>query len=80
MRNITYSDLQPFVSIFCPAAKSAKVVSENMEKLQRDREFLQALICDTLNEVVAGGDFPTLIHTLQECHQEKVKMEETILR
>ncbi len=62
------------------AASSSKVVSENMQKLQKDREFLQSVISGTLEEVVSTGHFTALTSHLLQCQQEKVRMEQTILR
>ncbi len=51
-----------------------------MEKLQREREFLQGVVCEVLEEVVSTGQFTGLSSQLLEWQQEKVSMEQTILR
>lgn len=61
-------------------ASSPKAVSENMQKLQEDRAFLQKLVQETLGEVGTDGTFNGLKAQLQDCHQEKTSMEEAILR
>lgn len=61
------------------AARSAKTVSENMQKLQEDREFLQSVVGDVMREVACHGTFSSLSSTLQEHWQEKEAMERTIL-
>ena len=61
-------------------AKSARSVQENMQKLQRDRSFLQELMSDTMEELAAKGTFTSLTDKVQECHSEKRRMEETILQ
>ena len=63
-----------------PVASSPKAVSENMQKLQEDREFVQKLVQETLGEVGTSGTFNGLRARLQDCHQEKTGMEEAILR
>ena len=71
------SCLLPWTS---PVASSPKAVSENMQKLQEDRAFLQKLVQETLGEVGTDGTFNGLKAQLQDCHQEKTSMEEAILR
>jgi hypothetical protein len=51
-----------------------------MQKLQRDRSFLQELMSDTMEELAAKGTFTSLTDKVQECHSEKRRMEETILQ
>ena len=51
-----------------------------MQKLQKDRSFLQELMSDTMEELAAKGTFTSLTDKVQECHSEKCKMEETILQ
>lgn len=55
-------------------------MKENLEKLQRDREFLQKVMGDTMSEVATSGTFVSLSTCLSECHEEKLNMEDTILR
>ena len=61
-------------------AKNARSVQENLMKLQRDREFLQKVVCDCMTEITSHGTFVSLSSCLRECHEEKVNMEQTILK
>lgn len=61
-------------------AKNPKAVQENMVKLQGDREFLQELMADTLREVVSEGTFTRLSTRVKQCHEDKLNMEQAILR
>ena len=61
-------------------AKNSKAVQENMQKLQADRDFLQDLVSDTLREVSTEGTFMQLTTRVKECHEEKLNMEQAILR
>ena len=61
-------------------AKSARAVQENMQKLQRDRSFLQELMMDTMTELAAKGTFTSLSDKVHECHSDKQRMEQTILQ
>ena len=55
-------------------------MSENLQKLQQDREGLQHVVEETLVEVASEGTFTTLSSHLSRCHQEKLNMEHAILR
>ena len=61
-------------------ARSSKAVTENMQKLQEDRAFLQSLLQQTLLEVCAQGTFKVLMEEVKRCQEEKLEMEKTILR
>ena len=62
------------------AARSARAVQENLQKLQQDREGLQHVVEETLVEVASKGTFTTLSTHLSHRHQEKLNMEHAILR
>ncbi len=59
---------------------TSKAVQENMAKLQCDREFLQGLMTEALEEVSSEGTFTALTGSLAQCHEEKLNMEQTILK
>ncbi|KAL5475398.1 hypothetical protein EMCRGX_G025207 [Ephydatia muelleri] len=61
-------------------ARSSKAVTENMQKLQEDRAFLQSLLQQTLKEVCAQGTFTILLEQVKRCQEDKLEMEKTILR
>lgn len=63
-----------------PVAKNARSVQENLLKLQRDREFLQKVVCDTMSEITSSGTFSALSSCLRKCLEEKISMEQTILQ
>lgn len=65
---------------FIAVAKNARSVQENMLKLQRDREFLQKVILDSMSEITSAGTFNGLSSSLRTCQDEKVHMEQTILK
>ena len=65
---------------FSVVVRSAKTVQENLEKLQSDREFLQGLVGAALSEISTHGTFASLTSELQHCHEEKVNMEQAILK
>ena len=64
----------------CTVARSARAVQENMQKLQRDRTFLQELMSDTMTELASEGTFSSLTARVQECHSDKRRMENAILQ
>ncbi len=57
-----------------------KSVQDNMAKLQCDREFLQGLVTEALEEVSSEGTFASLTGSLARCHEEKQNMEQAILK
>lgn len=61
------------------AARSAKSVAENMEKLQEDRDFLERVVNDMVAEVAENGTFTSLSDALQQYWQHKEGMETEIL-
>lgn len=61
-------------------ARSSKTVTENMQKVQEDRAFLQSLLQQTLKEVCAQGTFTILLEQVKRCQEDKLEMEKTILR
>ena len=61
-------------------AKDARSVQDNLLKLQRDREFLQDVVSRSMTEIAATGTFTSLSSCLRECHEEKINMEQTILK
>lgn len=68
------------ICCFIAVAKNARSVQENMLKLQRDREFLQKVIVDSMSEIASSGTFRGLSSSLRTCQEEKVHMEQTILK
>ena len=69
-----------FILSILSAAKNARSVQENLQKLQRDREFLQQVISDSMSEISSSGTFTGLSVCVRTCHEEKVHMEQTILK
>jgi len=61
------------------AVKNTKAVTENMQKFQRDRQFLQSVISDTLVEILNHQTFSALINSVQQAHEEKAAMKQAIL-
>lgn len=61
-------------------AKDTRSVQENLLKLQRDREFLQKVVSESMTEISSTGTFAGLSSCLKTCHEEKVNMEQTILK
>ncbi len=61
-------------------AKNTRSIQENLQKLQRDREFLQQVVCDAMSEIATTGTYTSLSSCLKSCHEEKLNMEQTILK
>ena len=64
----------------CLAAKNASTVAANMEKLEKDRQFLQMVLADTMEEMQSSGTFTEMTKSLQIYHEEKEEMIQTIKR
>ena len=60
------------------AAKNAKTITANMEKLEEDRQVLQDVLSSTLEEIEIRGTFTTLCKSLQHYHDEKEQMRQII--
>jgi len=61
------------------AVKNTRAVTENMQKFQRDRQFLQSVISDTLAEILNHQTFSSIINSVQQAHEEKAAMKQAIL-
>lgn len=61
-------------------AKNTRSVQENLLKLQRDREFLQNIVSESMTEITSTGTFTALSSHVKKSHEEKIDMEKTILK
>ena len=83
----TNNDIEIILYWFCSvfqmmiaAAKNARMIKDNQLKLQREREELQELITLTMSEVLSDGTFSSLSSWITKNQEEKLSMEQAILR
>ncbi|XP_073215219.1 dynein regulatory complex protein 9 isoform X3 [Lepidochelys kempii] len=76
----TSGDLKRANHLFSRAAKQSAVSSDNLRKVQADRQYASDVIADTLQEMQTSGTFQSLLQAVQREEEKKFNFYTTIIR
>ncbi|XP_074819495.1 dynein regulatory complex protein 9 isoform X2 [Natator depressus] len=76
----TSGDLKRANHLFSRAAKQSAVSSDNLRKVQADRQYVSDVIADTLQEMQTSGTFQSLLQAVQREEEKKFNFYTTIIR
>ncbi|XP_077682284.1 dynein regulatory complex protein 9 [Eretmochelys imbricata] len=76
----TSGDLKRANHLFSRAAKQSAVSSDNLRKVQADRQYVSDVIADTLQEMQNSGTFQSLLQAVQREEEKKFNFYTTIIR
>ncbi|XP_032633150.1 dynein regulatory complex protein 9 isoform X1 [Chelonoidis abingdonii] len=76
----TSGDLKRANHLFSRAAKQSAVSSDNLRKVQADRQHASDVIAETLQEMQTSGTFQSLLQAVQREEERKSNFHTTIIR
>ncbi|XP_038272928.1 dynein regulatory complex protein 9 isoform X1 [Dermochelys coriacea] len=76
----TSGELKRANHLFSRAAKQSAVSSDNLRKVQADRQYVSDVIADTLQEMQTSGTFQSLLQAVQREQEKKSNFYTTIIR
>lgn len=76
----TSGDLKRANHLFSRAAKQSAVSSDNLRKVQADRQYASDVIAETLQEMQTSGTFQSLLQAVQREKERKSNFHTTIIR
>ncbi|TFK04941.1 putative chitinase 3 [Platysternon megacephalum] len=76
----TSGDLKRTNHLFSRAAKQSAVSSDNLRKVQADRQYASDVIAETLQEMQTSGTFQSLLQAVQREKERKSNFHTTIIR
>ncbi|KAM9126938.1 dynein regulatory complex protein 9 isoform 1-T1 [Pangshura tecta] len=76
----TSGDLKRANHLFSRAAKQSAVSSDNLRKVQADRQYASDVIAETLQEMQTSGTFQSLLQAVQREEERKSNFHTTIIR
>ncbi|KAM7160625.1 dynein regulatory complex protein 9 isoform 1-T2 [Macrochelys suwanniensis] len=76
----TSGDLKRANHLFSRAAKQSAVSSDNLRKVQADRQYASDVIAATLQEMQTSGTFQSLLQAVQREEERKSNFYTTIIR
>ncbi|KAG6931941.1 IQ motif containing G [Chelydra serpentina] len=76
----TSGDLKRANHLFSRAAKQSAVSSDNLRKVQADRQYASDVIAETLQEMQTSGTFQSLLQAVQREEERKSNFYTTIIR
>uniref|UniRef100_A0A674I2C1 IQ motif containing G n=1 Tax=Terrapene triunguis TaxID=2587831 RepID=A0A674I2C1_9SAUR len=76
----TSGDLKRANHLFSRAAKQSAVSSDNLRKVQADRQYASDVIAETLQEMQTSGTFQSLLQAVQREEERKTNFYTTIIR
>ncbi|XP_053896737.1 dynein regulatory complex protein 9 isoform X3 [Malaclemys terrapin pileata] len=76
----TSGDLKRANHLFSRAAKQSAVSSDNLRKVQADRQYASDVIAETLQEMQTSGTFQSLLQAVRREEERKSNFYTTIIR
>jgi len=74
------SDLRNNAAIFAWSLKQNPMATNNLEKVQEDRSFLEEVLHNTMIEIKKQGTFTSLTGAVEKEKQAKAQMEEIVVK
>uniref|UniRef100_A0A8C8S0X5 IQ motif containing G n=1 Tax=Pelusios castaneus TaxID=367368 RepID=A0A8C8S0X5_9SAUR len=75
-----FGDLKRANHLFSRASKQSAVTSDNLRKVQADRQYASDVIAETLQEMQTSGTFQSLLRAVQREEEEKSNFHTIIIR